>query len=375
MVSGCVFAEDLELSVNARMVPRLLMLPLLASLLLLPARIAWSAPPAEDQRTEVIKRDPPESAVQPPEDSPPADNPGAPQEQDPQARPEEPDGDSDDGGENPLKNQARAQSHWELASQYFGQWKLDLAEVELDESIMYDPKLKVAHRDLCVLELLRGNPMRSLAEFMVVVGLADAVPLNVQEKAELNAKALNLHYHYGLKSANQGKWEDALTEFFRALPYGRQDARLHRSIAFAYANLGNFEAAEKEYAQCFAMDPGDAFGHADFANVLSEKGQAQLAAQQMSEAVKLAPGAAALHVDLAWMAESSGDFAKAGQEFATAVKLSPGHAGLWTHLGHILERLGKSDEAVEAYSKALAIDPAHDEARQRIARLKPETHS
>lgn len=267
-------------------------------------------------------------------------------------------------------SKGQAVSHYWLANSYFKQWKLELAGVELCESLVYWPDLLAAHKDLCLVYFLTGHPFKALAQLMMLVGLGEPIPLTAVEQNELNEQARKLHYRQGLKEASTKNWKGAITEFQWALTYKPSDASIYRSMAFAYANEGNLDKAEECYRTTFAMSPTDAFSHADFAYLLSDNGRGTQAVEQLNEAVKLAPSAAALHVDLGWVSESSGDYATAEKEFSAAVGLSPNHAGLWTHLGKILQQEGKKKEAIEAYNRALSVDPSQDDAKQNLAKLQ-----
>lgn len=269
------------------------------------------------------------------------------------------------------QNENRGSHHYELSAQYFKNWDLNLAEVELEVAIMYWPDLKIAHRDLCLVSLMNGHPLRALAELMMVIGLGEPIPLTEQERADLNDRALTVHYNEGLKLASKQRWQAAAYEMNVALEYDPEDAVVWRSRAFIYARQGQHEAAKHDYARALQLDPRDPAAHADFADMLSSTGEAEQAIKEMTEATKLAPSAAAFHVDLGWLAEAKGDYEKATQEFRQAIELSPQHAGLWAHLGKILEQQGKSTEAVEAYRQAVAIDPGQNEARQRLEHLQP----
>lgn len=266
-----------------------------------------------------------------------------------------------------------AAQHYYLSSTYLRSWELELAEIELEEATIYAPDMKAAHRDLCIVSLLRLNPLRSVAEFMMVTGLGEPIPYTDAEKAELNKRALIAHYKKGLAWGRKRDWKQAATELEWALTYGPGDFAIHRSLAFAYANLGDFTKAEKQYADTFALAPSDGFAHADFANLLAEKGQVDRAESELQKAVQLSPSAAALHVDLGWVAEAKGDLATASQEFTAAVGLSPSHAGLWAHLGRILEREGEKSKALDAYARALNLDPQLPEARESLTRLKQKS--
>ena len=263
-----------------------------------------------------------------------------------------------------------AVDHYELAQYYIGKWDFKMAELELEVALMHVPTMKTAHRDYCVVSLLRGHPLRATAEFMMVVGLGEPIPLNDQEREELTARGAKLHYRKGLEFGRNHEWDGAIAEFKRAQQYAPQNAAIIRSLAFGYASKGDFDQAETEYAKSFAMDPSDPYGHADFAFILSERGQNERAADQLMRAIKLDPKAAALHVDMGWLAEAKGDLATAETEFHEAVQLSPKHAGLWSHLGRVEERLGKASAAKNAYAEALAIDPSQDEARKYLDELK-----
>jgi len=264
-----------------------------------------------------------------------------------------------------------AAEHYYLASYYIRHWKFKQAQIELEEAIRFYPDFKAAHRNLCVVSLMTTNPLRAFAEFTVVIGLGEPIPLTDKECKELDSKAAKMHYELGLVDATARKWRNAVSEFRWALVYSPNDAKYTRSLAFAYASLGDFAQAEREYTTAFASDPSDGFSHADFAFLLSNKGQQKRAIQQMDKAVELEPEAAALHVDLGWLAESSGDLAKAEAEFSKAVEMCPTYPQLWMHLGHLQEALGKKNEAFAAYQKALKLNPNEQEAKMKLRKLHP----
>jgi Flp pilus assembly protein TadD len=235
---------------------------------------------------------------------------------------------------------------------------------------MYYPAMKIAHRDFCLVSLLRGHPLRALAEMFMVIGLGEPIPLNDQERAELTGRAAKIHNREGIAAARKLQWDTAIAEFQYALDYAPDNGNIERSLAFSFASKGDFDKAETAYTKSFGEDPSDGYSHADFAFLLADSGKSDRAMAQLSEAVKLEPKDAALHVDMGWMAESKSDFSTAADEFKQAVALSPKHAGLWAHLGRLQERLGKNAGAKEDYEKALAIDPSLDETKQRLEDLK-----
>ena len=260
-----------------------------------------------------------------------------------------------------------ALQHYYLAQHYIWRFDFNLAEVELQEAILFTPDLKVAHRDMCLVALAQLKPLRALAEFLMVFGIYDALPSTPFEKAELDAKATKLHYAKALSYGEAHRWAASIAELRRAKRYTSNNLAIERSLAFAYASNGQFDLAEKQYELSFTTDdPDAAYYHADFAYLLSKEGKQDSAIEQINKAVDLKPNVAALRVDLAWFFENKGDFAQASKELKEATKLSPNHAGLWAHLGKLLEKTGQSQEAKEAYAKAYSLDPKLAQARDEF---------
>ncbi|MBI1270531.1 tetratricopeptide repeat protein [bacterium] len=268
-------------------------------------------------------------------------------------------------------SQNEAIRHYEAAHFYMSRWNPEMAEVELRSAIMYLPDMKVAHRDYCLVALLRAKPLRALAEFMMVVGLGDPIPLSDEQKKSLREEAAGLHYNKGLEHASANRWREAITELLWAKKYTPLDPAVHRSLAFAYASNKQFDHAQEEYQATLDLDPHDGLAHADYAIFLSEKGKHKNAYDQMKMAVANNPDVAALHVDLGWMAESRGDFGEAAGEFDRAVQLLPEQPSLWTQLGNVRVKAGDREGAKSAFEKALALDKDNEAAAKGLAALEP----
>ncbi|MBX9688064.1 MAG: tetratricopeptide repeat protein, partial [Candidatus Obscuribacterales bacterium] len=260
--------------------------------------------------------------------------------------------------------------HWTLSKKYVKDGDLELALTELDLAIMNWPDMKVAHRDLCLVSLLQFNLMRSFAEFMMTVGLCDAVPMSDDESAKLVEDGLVKHYKKGMQFARLQDWPKTVNELELAAHLYPDDFAVQRSLAYAYANIGNYEKAEEHYKKTFELAPHDGSSRADLAYILAANGKVGEAQKEMEAAVKSQPKAAAYHVDLSCMAETSGDLDTARKELQEALTLSPKHAELWAHLGRVLERQGETPEALEAYKQAITLDPQMLDAKEAVSKLQ-----
>jgi tetratricopeptide (TPR) repeat protein len=250
-----------------------------------------------------------------------------------------------------LMQQHQAVQHFDASKYYSKINNMELAELELRSAIMYMPNLKIAHRDYCLVAFMRGKPMRAFAEFLMVLGLCEPIPLSEEQQRDLRIEAAQAHYKRGVEQAQKSDWNEAISELF------------------AYASKGDFKRAEEYYQSTFSIDPSDAFAHADFAYLLDKNGKKDEAMAEMSKAVKVDPDSTALHVDLGWLAQSKGDLAKAETEFRAALKNSPQYSSLWYQLGQLLEKKGDKAEARIAYVTALKKEPSNSDAKTALASL------
>lgn len=261
------------------------------------------------------------------------------------------------GGENSEVARERAIQHWNLARLYMGQFDWDLAQTELDLALLASPDLQIAHRDQCLVSIMKMNLGRSVAEFMMTVGLGEPIPLSDEEANNLIENGMVQHYKKGLVYCRQQKWKEAAVELEWAANLAPEDFAIQRSLAFAYSNMGDFSRAEAHYKKTFELSPHDGAARADLAYFLAANGKISEAEKALEEAIKSQPKATAYHVDLGWMAEKRGDLDTATRELKVAVTLSPSHANLWQHLGRVLDQKGDKAEAKEAFRQALTLDP------------------
>lgn len=268
-----------------------------------------------------------------------------------------------------LIQQHEAVQHFDASKHYTKKWDLEMAELELRAAIMYMPDLKIAHRDYCIVALMRGKPLRAFAELLMVINLCNPIPLTMEQQRDLRIEAAQAHYKRGVEQAQKGFWDEAISELLWSRTYLPNDVAIHRSLAFAYASKGDFKLAEQYYQSTFSIDPSDAFARADFAYLLKAKGKTDEAVAEMAKAVKADPDSTALHVDFGWLAESKGDLDKAESEFRAALARSPQYSALWYHLGQLLEKKGQKENAKIAYVTALEKEPSNDDAKTALALL------
>jgi lipoprotein NlpI len=101
-------------------------------------------------------------------------------------------------------------------------------------------------------------------------------------------------------------------------------------------------------------------------------GDKALARTFLDQAVQILPDYAEAYNRRAVLAFDSEDSAAALSDIEDALKREPRHFGALAGLGMVYEALGHEKAAYEAYKQALELDPFLEQAKQGVARLKPD---
>jgi len=131
------------------------------------------------------------------------------------------------------------------------------------------------------------------------------------------------HYDLGLELARQGRHDEAVLEFQRALQTGDNLAETYLALGQSHDYLGRTEKAIKAY----------------------------------SEAVRIKPDLTEAYRNLGLAYDRSGEFLKAIRMHMKAIRLQPDEVELRKNLGLAYFNVGSYSEAIKAYEQALQINP------------------
>jgi protein O-mannosyl-transferase len=167
--------------------------------------------------------------------------------------------------------------------------------------------------------------------------------------------------------AAQGRFDEAVDQFQRALRIDPNDPDAVYNLGNAWARQGNFEAAGKQLQQALQINSNNAMAAYDLGNVRARQGRFNEAMDQFQRALKIDPGLAKAHYNLGSLLTQQGKLDEAIAHFRQVMRLAPEDGRPPYHLGQIFSRQGKLDEAIRHYRLALRIDPASVKARYYLA--------
>jgi tetratricopeptide (TPR) repeat protein len=146
-----------------------------------------------------------------------------------------------------------------------------------------------------------------------------------------NSTALN---NMGNVLVKQGKPDQAIPQFRKALDIAPGFAEAHNNLGLALDATGNVEEAIAQYRKALEIDPDYGAARNNLGNGLFAKGNLDEAIVQLHKALELIPDSAVV----------------------------------WCNLGSALAQKGNLKEAIAQFRKALEIDPTFEAARYRLCK-------
>ena len=204
-----------------------------------------------------------------------------------------------------------------------------------------DPKCWRAHANL-------GNQFAK-------EGKVDEAILEFRKAIELNPKYAAAHNLFGNELAKKGKFDEAIAEYRKAIELKPDYAHAHNNLAIALRKKGNVDEAILKYRKAIELQPDFASFYSNLGVVLAKKGNVDEAILEFRKAIELNPKDVAAHYNLGKALGMTGNVDEAILEFRKAIELDPKEVKAHYNLGIELGKKGKVDEAIAEYRKAIEL--------------------
>lgn len=154
-----------------------------------------------------------------------------------------------------------------------------------------------------------------------------------QEKRKQASAEVQALFDQGLKLAAEGKHEEAIAEYEKALKMDNEQANIWANMADSYSKMGKDAEAVETFKKAIAIKPNEAALYTNMGVVLSKMGKNAESQEAFKKATELNPQSAA-------------------QNFY--------------NIGATLVNNGKTQEAAEAFRQAIAADANFSEAYYQL---------
>jgi Flp pilus assembly protein TadD len=228
--------------------------------------------------------------------------------------------------------------------------------------------LFAAHAVVASWDAVRAGRVRTLLPAAAAAAVAAAVvnwPLE-SPAAERGHSYVNL----GIALASEGRLEDAVAAYRRAIEADPRDALAHANLGAALAAAGRVQDAGDELVTALRLDPGLAGAHRTLGMLLAQRGDFAGAEGHFREIVARDPESAMDRTDLANAILEQGRVDEAVSLYREVLASDPRYLDARLNLAHALQRAGRRDEALSELREAVRLDPENVDARRALADLE-----
>lgn len=210
------------------------------------------------------------------------------------------------------------------------------------------PGLDVRHR------FTWSNFAMQLASIAVLTYGAGAATRNYWPQRELHRA--DAHFKDGTERLQEGKFEQAVADFEKAIAISPREPRFHLSLGVAYFSLGETDRAIAEYEQSLRAKPDAPETHVSLAMAWKRLGKKDKAVDAYKEAIRLKPDLVPAYFELGLLYLNVKRDGAAAELFESLVKAKP-TAESHLIVGQAYLNTGRIDLALHSFRQATQLKP------------------
>jgi tetratricopeptide (TPR) repeat protein len=197
------------------------------------------------------------------------------------------------------------------------------------------------------------------------------------EKQKQSLAEVKQSFDAGLALSQQGKYDEAIVEFKRALEKDPDQAYVHGNLAEALGKTNKLDEALTEYQKAIAIKPDDAAMYTNMGVLLGKMNKPQESQEAFKKAASLNPGSAAQNFyNLGATLVNSGKVPEGAEAFKQALIADPNFSEAYYQLGICLSGSPATmPDAIKALQKYIEVGQKADQvevAKQLISALQPQ---
>lgn len=175
----------------------------------------------------------------------------------------------------------------------------------------------------------------------------------------MNRREARLANETGKTLIRQGRRDEAVASFERAIRLDPDLAEAHNNLAITLNDRQRYDEAIAEYRCAIQLNPHYAEAHFNLGNAFRRKGESQAAIAAYQAALELRPDLAEAYNGIGNVLVDNGRHAEAAEAFSKVIAMRPKQAMGYNNLATALRGMGKPEAALQALDKAIALQPGY----------------
>jgi protein O-mannosyl-transferase len=175
------------------------------------------------------------------------------------------------------------------------------------------------------------------------------------------------HCNLGIALADEGRPDEAIQQFHRALEINADDAKSINNLGKVFMTQGKLDEAMAYFNQARQLKPDDVKTLNNLGVALADEGKLDDATRELEQALKLDPDFADACYNLGNVLILRGYLDEAIGSYQQALEINPDLPDVQCNLGVALARQGNLDEAIGHYERAIQLKPQYPDALNDLA--------
>ncbi len=172
---------------------------------------------------------------------------------------------------------------------------------------------------------------------------------------ELDPKLAAAHNNLGIALKHQGKLDEAIACYHKATELDPKLAVAHYNLGGILKDQGELDDAIACFRKVIKLDPNHAGAYSNLGLALSDKGDVSDAIAPLQKAIDLCPNDVGLRMNMSYVLIKDTplrDFPRAREHAQRGTQLAPENPGIWENLGEAQYGCGQFVEAAASLEKA-----------------------
>jgi len=167
-------------------------------------------------------------------------------------------------------------------------------------------------------------------------------------------------------------WQNGITLWEHAIGADPANARAHANLGVSFDRDGRRDEAVRQYRRALVLDANLADTHNNLALALARDGRRSEALHHYQEALRVRPGYANAHTNLANLLDEEGRTEEAIAHYREAIRSDPENSLARLNLAVAFARAGQLEHAIPLLEHVLEHDPTSASARRLLDQMQRE---
>ena len=200
-------------------------------------------------------------------------------------------------------------AHFGMGNELLKNKKIDEAINHYHASIILDPRNDSALVGYARALQARGENKKAMAALL--------------QALRFKPESIDAHHHLGFILFKEGRIDEAIIEYQKAVFLDGKDPALHNNLGNAFVKKGKVDEAIKEFREVLKINPKNAGSHNNLAMLLMRQGRNKEAVLHFREAIRLSPAFANAHFQLAKILKKEGLVKEAEYHYQESININP----------------------------------------------------